>query len=111
MLNGVTQLFMMKVDVLSGFDEIKVCTHYKLSDGTITQQMPYCLLQEPVEPVYETLPGWSENIASSTAYEDLPRNLRHYVNFIEEYLHLPVALVSIGPDRAQTILRKNVFSM
>lgn len=111
MLNGVSQLFMMKADVLAGFDTVKVCTHYRYTDGRVSQDMPYCLIQEPVEPIYEELPGWEMPVAPAETYEDLPRNLRHYVHFIEAYLQLPVALVSVGPDRAQTILRKNVFSM
>ena len=103
MLNGVTELFMMKADVLSILDEIKVCTHYRLADGTITEKMPYCLLTEPVKPIYKTFEGWKTNLRDFNNFEKLPKNLVEYVNFIEKSVGVPITMISVGPDRTQTI--------
>jgi adenylosuccinate synthase len=103
MLNGVTELFMMKADVLSILDEIKVCTHYRLADGTITEKMPYCLLTEPVKPIYKTFEGWKTNLRDFNNFEKLPKNLVEYVNFIEKSVGVPITIISVGPDRTQTI--------
>ncbi|MGB3618412.1 MAG: adenylosuccinate synthase, partial [Catalinimonas sp.] len=105
MLNGVTQLLMMKADVLNGFEEISVCVRYRRADGTETDQLPYDFLAEPVTPVYETLPGWRCGLEACHAFDDLPAALRDYVAYIERHLALPVTLVSTGPDRAQTVRR------
>lgn len=106
MLNGVDELFMMKADVLSIVDEIQVCTHYKLADGTITDKMPYCLLSEPVEPIYKTFAGWKDKLREAKNFDELPETLKQYVKFIENELKVPITLISVGPDRSQTIRRK-----
>lgn len=106
MINGVTQLLMMKADVLNTFPVIKICTHYKLSDGTITEIMPYEIVNEKIIPVYTELPGWNTAI-SGTSESDVPANLLTYINFLEKALCVPISLISVGPDRSQTILRSN----
>ncbi len=106
MINGVTQLLMMKADVLNTFPVIKICTHYKLSDGTITEIMPYEIVNEKIIPVYTELPGWNTAILG-TSESDVPANLLTYINFLEKALCVPISLISVGPDRSQTILRSN----
>ena len=108
MLNGVTQLVMMKVDVLSDFDEIKVCTHYRLPDGTVTDQLPYDLCDVRVEPVYKTFSGWGTSLASVRSFDDIPAPLADYVAFIEETTGLPITFISMGPDRVATLVREAV---
>jgi adenylosuccinate synthase len=105
MINGVTQLFMMKADVLSILDEIKICTAYKLKDGSITEEMPFQLLDEEVEPVYETLPGWKDDITKARSMDDMPDELSSYIRYIESATGVPITIVSVGPDRTQTILK------
>lgn len=104
MINGVTQLFMMKADVLSILNEIKICTAYKLKDGSITEEMPFQLLDEEVEPVYETLPGWKDDITKVKSMDDMPEELSSYVKYIENATGVPITIVSVGPDRTQTII-------
>ena len=106
MVNGATRLYMMKADVLSGFDEIKVCTHYKGKDGQLTDQIPYDLADDTFEPVYETLKGWSEDLTGLESFDAMPQSLKDYVAFIEEQVGLSIDIVSVGPDRDQTIIRK-----
>lgn len=105
MINGVTQLYMMKADVLSILDEIKVCTHYKLKDGTLTEEMPFQLMDEHVEPVYESLKGWKDDVTGLRDFDSMPKELKDYVSFIERETGVPITIVSVGPDRTQTILR------
>ncbi|MDH5365348.1 MAG: adenylosuccinate synthase [Cyclobacteriaceae bacterium] len=105
MLNGVTQLFMMKADVLNAFEEIKVCTHYKLSDGTITNELPYNLVDEKVEPVYKPFKGWNQSLEHVSEYDQFPKELDEYVKFLETELQTPISIISIGPDRTETIIR------
>ncbi|MBL7861932.1 MAG: adenylosuccinate synthase [Cyclobacteriaceae bacterium] len=104
MINGVTQLLMMKADVLSIFPVIKACTHYKLADGTVTETLPYEFVDQKIVPVYTELPGWNTPL-SGTKESDLPSNLLAYIDFLEKSLGVPISLISIGPDRTQTILR------
>ena len=104
MINGVTQLLMMKADVLSAFPVIKICTHYKLSDGTITETLPYEIVNQKITPVYTELPGWNTPL-SGTSESGLPSKLLEYVNFLEKALNVPISMISIGPDRSQTVLR------
>ena len=101
MLNGVTAMMMMKADVLSGFDSIKVCTGYKTADGII-DYFPYdiSIVQEPV---YTELPAWSEELTNVSKAEQLPSKLIDYVRFIEDAVGIPVKIVSVGPKRKQTI--------
>lgn len=109
MINGVTQLLMMKADVLSIFSEIKICTQYQLSDGTITNTMPYEFVNEKIIPVYTTMKGW--NIALTHIKEnEIPKELSDYISFLEKELNVPITLISTGPDRSQTIHRSSKFS-
>lgn len=104
MINGVTQLLMMKADVLSIFPTIKVCTKYQLWDGTITSAVPYELVNEKITPIYENLKGWNVPLIGNSL-SDLPDELSQYIDFLEDELQVPITLISIGPDRLQTILR------
>jgi adenylosuccinate synthase len=105
MLNGVTQLIMMKSDVLSGFDKLKVCTHYKYR-GQIIDHVPYDVVNEVIEPVYTEIDGWKEDLMNVTDVEQLPAALHRYIDYIEQATGLPITIVSVGPDRKQTLLRK-----
>ena len=104
-VNGVTELYMMKGDVLSGFDTLKVCTSYKYK-GEIINHFPYNIEPENVEPVYVEKKGWNTDLTQMTTYEELPQELKDYVSFIESELEVPVKIISVGPDRKQTILKK-----
>lgn len=103
MINGVTELYMMKADVLSILDEVKVCTHYKLADGSLTEEMPFQLLDESVEPVYESLPGWKKDLTGVSDKSEFPDELNSYVSYIEKVTGVKIKVVSVGPDRTQTI--------
>lgn len=105
MINGVTELSMMKADVLSGFDTLKVCTHYSI-DGKLYDYMPYDIINAKVEPVYIELKGWAEDITAAESMDDLPAALHDYIEFLEKELELPISIVSVGPNRKQTLLRK-----
>jgi adenylosuccinate synthase len=108
MINGVTQLLMMKADVLSVFKTIKVCTKYQLEDGTLTDLVPYEIVNEKITPVYTELKGWDCPI-QGISEENLPSELNDYIKFLEQELQVPITMVSTGPDRTQTIIRsKNV---
>lgn len=102
MLNGVTQLIMMKSDVLDGFDTIRVCTAYE-KDGVQTTDMPYDT--EGWKAVYEDLPGWKTDLTQMTSEQQFPLQLRDYISYIEKETATPITIVSVGPDRAQTIMR------
>lgn len=102
MLSGVNYLIMMKSDVLSGLDEIKVCTAYKV-DGEITTQVPYDLCYTKVEPVYTSFKGWSEDLTICRNKSELPENFMTYIAFLEMELGMPIRIISVGPDREQTI--------
>jgi adenylosuccinate synthase len=104
MINGVTQLLMMKADVLNIFSTIKVCTHYQLSDGTITETMPYEYITQKITPVYTELKGWNCSLAGITI-NNMPKELNDYVAYLENALEVPITVISIGPDRTQTILK------
>ena len=103
-INGVTELMMMKGDVLSGFDTIMICTGYKYK-GEVINHFPYNIEPENLEPVYTEFKGWSEDITKITDFNCLPDNLKEYIEFIENELETPIKIVSVGPDRTQTILR------
>ena len=103
-INGVTQLMMMKGDVLSGFDKIKVCTAYKTSGG-IQDYLPYDISDADIKPVYEELEGWKEDLTQMTEFSQFPQNFVDYINYLEQALETPIKIVSVGPDRAQTIYR------
>jgi adenylosuccinate synthase len=103
-VNGVTQLMMMKADVLSGLGELKVCTEYKYRGETI-EHLPYSLDQELLEPVYINMDAWKEDLTQIDSEKDLPNELKVYTKFIEKYTGVPVVLISVGPDRKQTLWR------
>lgn len=105
MLNGVTQLVMMKADVLNIFGEIQVCTHYQLPDGTITDQMPYDLTDIEVVPVYKSMKGWGNTLEGVRNYADAPAELKDYVTYLEAELNVPISFISTGPDREECIMR------
>lgn len=105
MINGVTQLFMMKADVLSILDEIKICTKYKLADGTETEEIPFQLMDEKITPVYETMKGWRSDLTQIRTYDEFPQELKNYISCIEKETGVAIKIVSVGPDRTQTILR------
>lgn len=104
MINGVTQLLMMKADVLSIFPTIKICTHYKLSDGTITETMPYEFIDQKITPVYTEVKGWNTSL-SNISKDNMPKELADYIAYLEKALEVPITVISVGPDRAQTIMK------
>ncbi len=110
MLNGVTQLIMMKVDVLNILDEVKICTNYRLPDGTITEQMPFDLTDTDVEPIYKSFKGWECSLENLHTYDQLPSELSAYIDYLEEVLEIPISFISTGPDREAVILREAVLA-
>ncbi len=102
-VNGVTQLMMMKGDVLSGFDTLKVCTSYKYQGKEITH-FPFNIEPENVTPIYTEFKGWQADLTKMTSKEELPKALLEYIHFIEKEVNVPIKIVSVGPDRKQTIL-------
>lgn len=104
MLNGVTQLIMMKSDVLDGFETIKACDSYKVN-GVETRDFPYSI-DEGIEPVYTELKGWNTDMTKFTSEDQFPKEFKDYIAFLEEKLNVPITIVSVGPDRTQTIVRK-----
>lgn len=103
-VNGVTQLMMMKGDVLSGIETIKVCNQYKTKQG-IYDYFPFDINDESVSPQYIELPGWQEDLTKINSVDKLPKNFIDYIHFLERELMTPIKIVSVGPDRKQTILR------
>ena len=103
-INGVTQLMMMKGDVLSGIETIKVCNQYKTKQG-IYDYFPFDINDESVSPQYIELPGWEEDLTKINSVDKLPKNFKDYIHFLERELMTPIKIVSVGPDRKQTILR------
>jgi len=103
-VNGVTQLMMMKSDVLSGFDTIKVATKY-LYKGEEISHLPYNIEPENVTPIYQEFKGWKEDLTKMSTEEELPKTLHEYIAFLEKELDTPIKVVSVGPDRKQTIFR------
>lgn len=103
MINGVTQLIMMKSDVLDSFDTIKACVAYKVN-GEITTEFPY-EINEGIEPVYEEFAGWKTDMTQMTSEDEFPEEFNAYISFIEEQTGVPVKIVSVGADREQTIIR------
>ncbi len=103
-INGVTQLMMMKADVLSGFDTIEICTTYE-HKGEEISHFPFDIAPEFVKPIYKKFKGWEEDLTGMTTMNDLPQELLAYIDFIEKELDIPITIVSVGPDRKQTIFR------
>ena len=103
-INGVTKLIMMKADVLSGFEDLKICTAYHYRGNHITH-LPFNIEAENVTPVYSKFRGWKKDLTGLTSAEELPEELEDYISLIEKELGVPIEIVSVGPDRLQTIKR------
>ncbi|WP_019207752.1 adenylosuccinate synthase [Phocaeicola abscessus] len=103
MINGVTKLIMMKSDVLDDFETIKACIAYKMPDGEEVEYFPFEI--EGVEPVYVEMPGWKADLSRMTNEDEFPEEFNAYISFLEEELETPIQIISVGPDRAQTIVR------
>ncbi|MCF6223406.1 MAG: adenylosuccinate synthase [Flavobacteriaceae bacterium] len=103
-INGVTQLMMMKGDVLSGFDTLKVCTTYNYK-GKVIDYLPYNIEEKNVSVNYTEIKGWKEDLTGMTKIDELPENLNNYIAYIEKFVGIPVTIVSVGPDRKQTITK------
>ena len=103
-INGVTQLMMMKGDVLSGFKTIKVCTAYKTASG-LMEYLPYDIASEKITPHYTELEGWEEDLTKMTSFDDFPDAFKAYIAYLENALEVPIKIVSVGPDRMQTIYK------
>lgn len=104
MVNGVTKLIMMKSDVLDGFDTIKACVAYRIGDQEV-EHFPYDLMDAEVEPIYVELPGWKTDMTAMQSEDEFPEEFNAYLSFLEEQLGVNIHIVSVGPDRAQTIER------
>jgi len=106
---GITDIALTKLDVLDGFEEIKICVGYKI-DGEVVDYLPSMMdRQTQVEPIYESLPGWSETSYGARSWADLPANAVRYVRYIEELIGAPVTLLSTSPERDDTILMRDPF--
>ena len=105
-INGVTKLMIMKSDVLSGFKKIKICIGYKINNE-IFYHLPYDINSNKIEPLYEEIEGWSENISDVVSEKKLPKNFINYIKYLEDKLNVPIVIISVGPDRKQTIFREN----
>lgn len=103
-VNGVTQLYMMKGDVLSGFKTLKVCTAYTYKGKEITH-LPYNIEPENVTPIFVEKKGWNNDLTGMTTYDELPAEFKEYIAFIEKELEVPIKVISVGPDRTQTIVK------
>ncbi len=103
-VNGVTQLYMMKGDVLSGFETLQVCTGYNYK-GQEIDHLPYNIEPENVTPIYTEMKGWKADLTGMTTYNELPQELKNYIEFIEKAVEVPIKVISVGPDRKQTILK------
>ncbi len=110
MINGITHLVITKLDVLSGFENLKVCTEYLTEDGEKIDYFTSSTTKlADYQPIYKELPGWKEDITSAQSFEDLPQNAQDYIAFVEKYLGIDVYLVSVGPERTQNIIKKEIF--
>lgn len=103
MLNGVTQLFMMKADVLSGIEPVKICNSYNSNEG-LTSEFPYAY-NDSYSPIFEEVPGWK--LDGIPEYDGLPQNLHSFIGSIEQSVNVPITLISLGPDRKETVLKKS----
>lgn len=110
-INSISGFCMTKLDVLDGFEELKICTAYKLPNGEVVEYAPLAAKDwEGVEPIYETLPGWSENTFRVTKREELPQAALVYIKRIEELVGVPVDILSTGPDRVETMILRDPFA-
>jgi adenylosuccinate synthase len=109
-VNGLTDLAINKLDILSGFDELKICVAYDI-DGKVTEDFPMTLGEtERAKPVYETMPGWQEDVRGLQSIEQFPANARRYIERIEALAETPAALLSVGPGREETIIVRELFA-
>ena len=104
-VNGVTELMMMKADVLSGIGNLKICTAYRYK-GEVIEHLPYKLEEALIEPIFTEIAGWNEDLTTMISEEEFPDSFKAYIDFIEKEVGVPISLISVGPDRAQTIMRK-----
>ena len=102
MINGVSELSMMKADVLDKFDTIRACVKYKV-DGVEMDHLPYDIDGVTIEPIYEDIKGWNTDLTGLSSYNDAPEELKAYVKYLEQHLEVPITTVSVGPDRKQTL--------
>jgi adenylosuccinate synthase len=102
MLNGVTDLIMMKADVLDTFDKIYACTHYKYN-GEVIDYMPYEIITHQAEPILEEIDGWKQDLTGITSEQEIPEALKNYISYLEKALEVPITILSVGPDRKQTL--------
>jgi adenylosuccinate synthase len=109
-VSGITGIALTKLDVLDGFDEIRICTGYRLNGETLDYFPAHAADQAGVEPIYETIPGWHESTAGARSWADLPAQAIKYIRRIEELINCPVALVSTSPEREDTILVRDPFA-
>jgi len=106
MINGINSLALTKIDVLSSFSEIKVCVKYQI-DGNETTEFPSdSIILDNAKPIYQVLPGWNKSLAGINAYENLPSETKEYIKFIEDYLQIPINIISTSPERTDTIIRQ-----
>ncbi|HTF02430.1 MAG TPA: adenylosuccinate synthetase, partial [Bacteroidia bacterium] len=105
MINGVTELLMMKADILSGLETIKLCTAYNFQ-GEEIDHLPFDYSPELLSPVYTELKGWNQDLTGMHDASQMPEALNEYIRFIEKFTGVPVSIVSVGPDRTQTLVRK-----
>jgi len=108
-INGMTNMSLMLLDVLTGFETLKICTGYQYGNEVITNYPASLKILSECTPIYEELPGWSEDITQVETFEDLPENAKKYVKRIEALIGSPVSIVSVGPKRKQTIIREDIF--
>jgi adenylosuccinate synthase len=106
MINGVNELIMMKSDVLSGIDEVKVCTSYKVN-GVESLEMPFDICNATIEPIYESFEGWQDDLTQIRSFEALPNSFRSYCEQISNRSECPIGIISVGPDREETIRVNN----
>jgi len=104
-VNGVTELMMMKADVLSGIGNLNICTAYRYK-GEVIDHLPYKLEDDLIEPIFTEVPGWDEDLTKMTSEDEFPESFTSYISYIEKEVGVPITLISVGPDRAQTIMRK-----
>jgi len=105
MINGATQLSMMKADVLDSFETIKVCTHYEI-EGELYDYLPYDITSMDIKPVYIEMPGWNTDLTNLTDLNNAPQPFLDYIAYLERELNVPVTIVSVGPDRSQTMVKQ-----